>query len=708
MVVQTTPALSPALAAALSYAGRGWHVFPLRPRGKMPATAHGCNDATTDRATIRAWWSRNPDANIGIACGPSGLVVVDLDKSKGGLDAWADLRKCLGFDDATVMCLTGGDGVHLYYAAPEGVGIRNSAGRLGEGIDVRAEGGYVVAPPSVHPNGTAYAWEVNAHPDDRPIAPLPKSLLPLLSPTAPTAVGGDGIPEGRRNDTLTSLAGSMRRKGASEAEIVAVLAEINESQCRPPLEYREVARIARSVARYAPADGNGDALLSLARTDAGNAEAMAALFGDEFRYECSREEWLVWDGARWTKDADGEAKRATLLTMRKRKAVFAEKNDDRDKAQAVKWALQQESQARLHAALDLARSTLPFPVVTERLDADPDLLACPNGTVDLRTGEFREARREDLITRLAGAPYDPNAPCPRWTQFLREIFGGDDDLIAFVQRAAGYSLTGDVREQALFILYGTGANGKTTFLEALRNVWGDYARTTPFATFESDNRDDKRADLASLRGVRFVSATEAEDGRRLAESRVKTITGGDRISCRHLYGHYFEYVPAFKVWMATNYKPAIRGTDHGIWRRIRLIPFTQQFVGNVADPNMLDTLRGEASGILAWAVRGCLDWRAHQLGKPDAVDEATQAYRLEEDVLGQFLADCTTAGNGLSVQASELYAAYKDWCEVNGEKPMTGTSFGRRIVDRGIHRVKGRQANRYEGIELRKASAQEA
>ena len=154
--------------------------------------------------------------------------------------------------------------------------------------------------------------------------------------------------------------------------------------------------------------------------------------------------------------------------------------------------------------------------------------------------------------------------------------------------------------------------------------------------------------------------------------------------------------------MATNYKPAIRGTDHGIWRRIRMIPFAQQFVGNAADPNLVQTLRGESSGILAWAVRGCLEWRERGLGKPDAVEEATKAYRLEEDVLGQFLADCTTAGEGLSVRAAELYSAYKMWCEVNGEKPMTGTAFGRRVVDRGIHRVKGRQANRYEGIALAK------
>lgn len=705
MAVPTRPALSPALAAALGYAARGWHVFPLRPRGKEPATPHGCRDATADRAAIRAWWTRAPDANIGIACGPSHLVVVDLDRDKGGPDAWAGLRKRLGFDDATVTCLTGGGGVHLYFQAPDGVTVRNSAGKLGEGIDVRAEGGYVVAPPSVHPNGSAYAWEVSAHPDDRAPAPLPAALLPLLAPTAPTAptaVGGDGIPEGRRNATLTSLAGSMRRQGAGEEAIRAALEEVNRAQCRPPLHAREVARIARSVARYAPAhDGSDALLLRLPRTDAGNAEAFAALFGDCFRHDHRRKDWLVWDGARWAEDADGEAERAMLQTVRRRRAVFAEEIADRAKARpAVKWAFQQESQSRLRAALEIARSTPPFPALSETLDADPFLLACPNGTLDLRSGILREARRDDLITRVAGAAFHPDAPCPRWMRFLDETFGGDADLVAFVQRAAGYSLTGDVREHALFILYGTGANGKTTFLEALRTVWGDYARTTPFSTFESGSRDDKRADLAALRGVRFVSATETEDGRRLAEARVKAITGGDSIACRHLYGRFFEYHPAFKVWMATNYKPAIRGTDHGIWRRIRLIPFTRQFVGEAADPNLLDTLRGEAEGILAWAVRGCVAWLRDGLGNPGAVRDATEAYRMEQDVVGQFLADCTRTGEGLTVRAAALYAAYKDWCEKNGEKAMSGTAFGRRMADRGVDRARDRTGMYYIGLVL--------
>jgi P4 family phage/plasmid primase-like protien len=257
-------------------------------------------------------------------------------------------------------------------------------------------------------------------------------------------------------------------------------------------------------------------------------------------------------------------------------------------------------------------------------------------------------------------------------------------------------------------LHGTGANGKTTFTEAIRHTLGDYARATPFSTFESGNRDEKRVDLAALRGVRFVSASEAEDGRRLAEARVKAVTGGDVISCRRLYGDFFEYRPSFKIWLATNYKPEIRGTDLGIWRRLRLIPFTRQFTGDAADVTLLDQLNTEAPGILAWAVQGCLQWQQDGLGNPAAVQVATAEYRAEQDVLGAFLDECTEArpDASVSVRAGELFERYRRWADANGEFPGSNKRFSETLANRGFARANTSKARGFRGLALRQAQPQ--
>ena len=715
------------LAAALNYAARGWRVFPCQPKSKAPLTVHGVKDASTDFEQIAAWWAKWPLANVAIATGAPGPVVVDVDGEQGG-ESWYELRHRLGFADDTPVAHTA-KGQHLYFGAPHGVEVRNSASKAGPGVDIRGAGGYVIAPPSIHPSGKPYTWDAGFHFADYPLAPFPEALLPILTgprAAAKTAGGnGDGgrIPEGQRDSTLTSLAGTMRRRGMGEAAIRAALLAENAARCDPPLPEAEVRGIAASVSRYPsgesatareqppktqepepdPAPELEALLLEFPRTDAGNAEAFAAISGDRFRFECRAQRWLQWSGAHWQEDADGAAERAVLAAMRQRRALYAKTEDTTEARKRLLWALSQESRPRLLAALLIARALEPFVTRAENLDADPWLLACPNGTLDLRTGELRPSRCEDMITRLTGAAFDPTATCPRWLRFLGEVFGDDADLIAFLQRAVGYSLTGDIREHALFILHGTGANGKTTFTEAIRFVLGDYARATPFSTFESGNRDEKRVDLAALRGVRFVSASEAEDNRRLAEARVKAVTGGDVISCRRLYGDFFEYTPSFKIWLATNYKPEIRGTDLGIWRRLRLIPFARQFTGAAADPMLLETLKGERAGILGWAVQGCLRWRQQGLGSTEAVQSATEAYRAEQDTLGVFLDECTEQQEGATVRAGELFARYKTWADASGEKALTANAFSRRLTDRGIDRVRNRQSRLWVGIRLLRA-----
>jgi putative DNA primase/helicase len=268
-----------------------------------------------------------------------------------------------------------------------------------------------------------------------------------------------------------------------------------------------------------------------------------------------------------------------------------------------------------------------------------------------------------------------------------------------VRRAVGYSLTADCREECLFLLRGAGFNGKTVLLNILRALNGDYAANTPFSTFEASRYHTIPNDLAALVGKRLVTASETAEARRLNEARIKALTGRDPITCRFMRQEWFTYTPVFKVWLAMNNKPVIRGTDEGIWRRIRLIPFTVSFKGR-ADLTLEHKLKRELPGILAWGVRGCLDCQRNGLQEPDAVLAATEAYRTESDVLGRFLADCTIAGDGLMVRTGTLYQAYIDWCKETGEKPLGGRWFGRKLSERGVDRFRDKKARYYVGLGL--------
>ncbi len=325
-------------------------------------------------------------------------------------------------------------------------------------------------------------------------------------------------------------------------------------------------------------------------------------------------------------------------------------------------------------------------------DGDPWVLGAPNGVIDLRTGQLREGRRDDRITMSAGVPYDPRAVCPRWEQFIREIFNHDEELVTFVQRAAGYSLTGDTSEQCLFLCHGTGANGKSTFLRTLAAVLGDYGHSMPFSTVELHQRAAIPNDLAALVGRRFVTASETNDGTRLNESRIKALTGEDAISARFLHAEFFTFVPVAKFWLAVNHKPVVRDDSYAFWRRIRLIPFLQTFPG---DKTLAAALRAEGKGILSWAVRGCLEWQQEGLPTPAAVSEATAAYQVESDPLQAFLDEAIERAPDCETAAADLYDAYRRWAEQHGlteRERLTATAFGRKLGERfEFRRVNGRK-----------------
>ena len=506
---------------------------------------------------------------------------------------------------------------------------------------------------------------------------------------------GASFEEGDRNGGLLRIGGGLRRKGAGREELLASLNAANLARCRPPLGEPEVFEIVDSLLRYDAASP----LIILNRTDAGNGERFRAVEGRQFAYCHAWGSWLHNDGVRWQRDGSGEALRAALRTLRST-AAEAEKIPDHDQSsELLKHALDSESSARLSAMLNLAAALLP--VSTEVLDRDPDLLNVANGTLDLRTGELRPHHAGDWLTRLAPVEFRPDAACPLWERFLHRVMGGNERLIAFLQRAVGYSLTGHTNEQILLLLYGVGANGKSTFLETLRAMLADYSAITDFNTFLKRDSDGARNDLARLVGTRCVSAVEAEAGKPLAEALVKQLTGGDTITARFLFKEFFDFKPQFKIWLAANHKPNIGGSDHGIWRRIRLVPFTVTIPEGERDPRLTAKLADELPGILAWAVRGCLDWREHGLGVPPEVREATASYREEMDVFGGFLDERCVPAEGVTVQAKDLYAAYTSWCEANGERARTQKALSRGLRERGCESVKGSKGVRcWRGLRL--------
>jgi putative DNA primase/helicase len=329
------------------------------------------------------------------------------------------------------------------------------------------------------------------------------------------------------------------------------------------------------------------------------------------------------------------------------------------------------------------------------------LFNCLNGTIDLKTGELLQHDPENLCTKVAPVIYDPEAKCPKFKAFLREIFRDNGDLINFVQRVIGYSLTGINTEQVIFILYGLGANGKTTFLEAIRVALGDYAKSADSSLLLTRSSDVVRNDVARLSGARFVSTSETEAGRHLAEVLVKQLTGGDKVTARFLYSEFFEFDARFKVFLSTNHKPVIRGTDNAIWRRIRLIPFEVTIPEEEQDKDLQGKLRSELPGILAWAVRGCLRYQEYGLGQPEKVSAATQAYREEMDVLGGFLKDRCIMDKDARVPNSKLYPAYKEWCESTGEKPLTQQKLAIVLADRGFRTWRTSVDRGWSGLALK-------
>lgn len=442
-----------------------------------------------------------------------------------------------------------------------------------------------------------------------------------------------------------------------------------------------------------------------AYTDLGNAEMFASVNSNDLRYDHSAKRWLIWRQHWWAADADGAVYRLAKSVARMRMQIAQQISDDsKEKKAATAWALNSESAPKLLAMLRLAESEYPLCDSGEGWDADPWLFGVANGVVDLRTGQLREGRQSDKITLHTDIPFEPSASCPRWEKFISQIFGDDQPVIGFVRRAVGYCLTGHTNEQCLFLCHGTGANGKSTFLEVLRRVLGGYAYNLPFSAFELLARSSISNDIAAIAGKRFLTSIETSESARLNEARIKILTGSDPITARKLYREYITFSPTAKVWLAFNHLPEVADDSYGFWRRIRLVPFLRRFDGDSADKDLLPKLLAEAPGILAWAVRGCLDWQANGLGAPANVIEATEGYRLEFDRLADFISSCCVVAPRVSVPAADLWNAYLGFANENSEGvPLDRKAFARLLQTKGFKKLKrGHQGTwTWAGISLK-------
>ena len=437
-------------------------------------------------------------------------------------------------------------------------------------------------------------------------------------------------------------------------------------------------------------------------TDGGNAERFAAHHGEEVRHCHDWKKWLVWDGTRWGGDRRAAVEFRAFQTVRAIPSEAARAPTPKKQKALRAHATASDSASAVGSMLKMARSRPELTIIADELDADPWALNCVNGTVDLRAGTLRPHARTDNLTKVAPIAFDPGAECPRWTSFLADIMGGNAELVAFLQRAVGYSLTGSVDEQVLFFLHGSGSNGKSTFLRTLLELFGDYGLQTAPDLLLAKGTDAHPTAIADLFGRRIAVCQEIENGRMFAESTVKQLTGGDIVRARHMREDFWSFSPTHKLFLAANHKPTVRGTDHAIWRRIRLIPFTVTIGEEKKDPQLLEKLLAERPGILRWAVEGCLAWqRMKGLHAPKEVDDATLSYRHEQDVVGEFIEDRCDVAPHFVVHARELLRDYRAWCEQNGHRELSAKGLAAQLVSRGLRNGKDRQQRCWFGLRVR-------
>jgi P4 family phage/plasmid primase-like protien len=691
----------------------GFSVIPVEPSGKKPlAEWKTFMNERADADTV-ARWAAN-DSNVGIITGKvSGVVVLDFDDARAETEA-----KRRGLPE-TVTAKTS-RGRHYFFNYPDRA-IRKPKG-FPSGMDVQSDHKFVVAPGSLHPSGTVYEWEND--PDIFPLADLPDWLLEPAEMPAPGAVERDPeddevIPTPKLLDELRDALSAIdaderelwirmgmalktlpdekgkslwidwskksKKYDAADAERVwesfrptgsgykAIFAEARDNWNWGNPASREVASNAIEGEVLEGAEVSEDAI----------ALAFTARYRDTLRYDHDADSWFEWDGGRWRRDGRQRA----FHYAREASRILGEGKRAMCKAIVANGV---EKFAKAHPAHAMESSDW---------DCDPMLLGTPGGTVDLTTGELRTPDPKHLITKQTSTMPETGEP-GLWLRFLNEALAGDAEAIHFLQRWAGYCLTGDTREHALLFLHGPGGTGKSVFLNTLARVLGDYAVTASMETFTASKYERHPADLAMLRGARLVTASETEEGRHWAEAKIKQITGGDPITARFMRQNFFTYSPQFKLTIIGNHAPRLTSPDDAMRRRFNILGFNVK--PSNPDSQLEEKLQPEHGRILQWAIEGCLDWQLlGGLACPDAVIKATEEYFQEQDLFGQWLEQACTQSAGRRESSKALYEDWAAFARHAGDDPGSQCSFSDRLKSRGFIRKKVGGVAYYQGLELK-------
>ena len=438
-------------------------------------------------------------------------------------------------------------------------------------------------------------------------------------------------------------------------------------------------------------------------TDVTNANYFLKAFGDRIRFCVTWNKFLIWNGTCWQTDTRSSVESMCVKFVHKMYRGLRFISDLQLQKDFEKHLIKSESYRRIQALVGLVKVSEEIIVEDFELDKDEYFFNVKEITLNLKNGKGIVPEPKHLITKKSNFIYEKDAKCPTWDMFLMQIFNNDLGLIHFVQKAMGYSLSGNVSEQCLFILWGTGANGKSTFLNVLQYLFGDYACSTMIETFMKKNSEQSN-DLARLKGARLVTTSEVEQGKPLSESLIKQITGEDVLTARFLYGEYFSFKPTFKIFMATNHKPKIKGADNGIWRRIKMIPFTVTIPPERRDKNLSDKLIAENSGILNWLIKGYAMWKKEGLkDEPKAVREANEEYRFDMDSVGTFIMECFEMDTSLMWRLDNklLYDTYLKWCNKNNERPLSHKGLSMRMQEKGFKRRVSNSQRYWVGLVLK-------
>ena len=699
----------------------------LKPKAKIPVANDWPNQGKHFDEVI------SPEGNLGLILGAkSGILDVDLDcmEAKALADVILPMPHAVfdrGSDDS---------GHHLYQASSFGPRKAfNAEGSKSTLVELRGNGSQTMIPPSIHPNGSKLVF-TTCNPNAAEVTY--EGLLQSVNLLAACAEVAQNWTDGMRHDLSLSFSGLCLKTGIEPKLLVKILQRICEiagdhevddristinTSCTKPtdslLGYKglmdclgeaKAKRIADRVAAFAGEEFSSDIiameplegdLVNFGQfsdrsnvTEAKVGTVFSRWLSGKALYVVEKKQWMIWNESYWEAD---QCSNITILAYKfvtEAKAVLFDQKSFTEASNLLSFeSLNRLENISKFAATDRSVSASDF-------DTDPFLLATMDKWINLTTGQPLSPNPDMLVSKALSVSYSPEAKCPIFLNFLNDIFESDQKLIGFVKQAIGYSLTGSTAEQCLFIMIGDGANGKSTFINVMNKLLGTYGTTAASQTLIANGGASVGDDLVDLIGARLITVSETEEGQSLAEAKIKQMTGGDTLKGRPLYGNWVQFSIIGKLWLATNNLPQINNTDHGIWRRIKAIPFNRTFSAEEQDKYLSDKLMAELPGILNWAVEGCLEWQKDGLQTPDIVEQQVAEYKSAMDSISQFINEECEVGEGHSYPASKFHQAYRDWCSGAGRKPQSATAFKRSLEKlKSVYQHRSSNGLQWHGIQ---------